>query len=153
MGTLHEQQAINDTWTGTVVTKSGILLHSSDCFGASHNDLINTDVVIEVKRSDVCRDTDITNHLGDKHFFLSHNCESDEINLNLKNDQGNKYYHQVQCNLRLTKKSVCHFVVWCPIKMIVLILPVDSLYEAKHINTLKSFYTNYFLPALLGLDS
>lgn len=154
-GVLNEDRAIKEyeQFSCVTVTRSGLWLHESGCFGASPDGLIGNDCVLEIKCPYVCRASDISSHLHDKKFFLSQDLVTGDIRLNTSCDQGHKYYHQVQSCMWLTKRSACQFVVWCPTEMVIVPVQFESQYESKYLNMLQSFYKLHFLPSVLyGCD-
>ena len=69
-----------------------------------------------------------------KGFFLcvlATGDDSEQLLLNLANDTGMKYYHQIQGNLYFTSHSVCDLIVWTPSEMHIIPVARDVALEDK----------------------
>ena len=67
-----------------------------------------------------------------KGFFLRITAtgdDSEQLMLNLTNETGMKYYHQIQGNLYFTGRSVCGLIVWTPSEMHIIPVARDVPWE------------------------
>ena len=53
---------------------------------------------------------DVVDHINDAGFYVSFN--DGELVLNMKSQDGHKYYHQVKGNLAMTGRKVFNFCMW-----------------------------------------
>jgi len=161
-GVLHEKTAIRkyEEERSVVVAESGLWLHSGGFCGASPDGIIDSDKIIEVKCLFSIRNENVTDKIGDDFFITFHHkkeadsadtVDNGAVILNLKNQQGHSYYHQIQSNLWLTGRSVCDFVVWTPSSILVISVTKDELYETKYLTLLEQFYKQYFIRKFIEL--
>ena len=85
--------------------------------------------------------------LYEKSSFLKLACGG-SFELNLDNDMGWRYYHQVQGNLYFTCRQECTFIVWTPAELQIFQMAKDPAWE-KNVAILEQFYVEHFLPAFL----
>ena len=149
-GLNHERVAIEayEKHTGSSVTASGIWLSSSGCLGASPDGLVGDDKIIEVKCPFRFQNEYAVDHVYDANFFAAINADG-ELGLNMKSQDGFKYYHQVQGNLALTGRKVCDFCVWTPQDLLFFPITRDESW-ADNIVKLEQFYQEHYLPAFLA---
>lgn len=148
-GITHESTAIStyEEATGQTVSPSGLWLHSSGILGGSPDGIVNSTTIIEVKCPFSAKTTSLYDMVDTpKGYFLQRTSrDSAELDLNLQNDQGRKYFHQVQCNLFLTGRTVCDFIVWTPSTMIIFPVVRNPTWT-ENVGALVTFYQTHFLP-------
>jgi len=149
-GTTHEKVAIEayEKHTGNTVIASGICLSSSGCLGASPDGLVGEEKLIEVKCPFRFKSEHVVDHINDAGFFVCFN-DDGELVLNMKSQDGHKYYHQVQGNLALTGRKVCDFCVWTPQDLVIFPVVRDNSWS-ENIVKLEQFYREHYLPVFLA---
>lgn len=84
-------------------------------FGASPDGLIEDDAIVEVK----CPKTASKMHPKEAiEQKIINFCTLDE-NLHMQLKRNHNYYYQVQGQLHITQRSLCYFVFWTPLGMLV----------------------------------
>ena len=148
-GVMHESTALDEFTkaSGSPVEKTGIWLAPSGKLGASPDGFVGEDGIVEVKCPYSARSTPLKD-LCEKSSFLKLACDG-SFELNLDNDMGWRYYHQVQGNLYFTCRQECTFIVWTPAELQTFQVAKDPAWE-KNIAILEQFYVEHFLPAFLN---
>ena len=82
-------------------------------------------------------------HKKNKSFFLYFDDETKSVSLK----KPHNYWHQIQGNLYITKKSKCDLFVWTPLDKMVICIDKDPSW-ASNIPILENFHRNVFLPSL-----
>ncbi|XP_074042183.1 uncharacterized protein [Leptinotarsa decemlineata] len=115
-------------------------------FGASPEGLIGDDAIVEVK----CPKTMSKMHPKEAiEQKIINFCTLDE-NLHLQLKQNHNYYYQVQGQLHITQRSLCYFVIWTPLRILVeKIIKDDSFWTNKMKPKLENFYNSCLLPELI----
>ena len=106
-GKEHEKTALQAFREAVVaeVEPTGFWLDRSGFLGASPDGLVGSDAVVEIKCPYKYRDALSFKELDKKYFCWY---EGEDLIIN----QEHNYYHQVQGQLYLSGRNVCHFVVW-----------------------------------------
>lgn len=145
-GKTHEKEAVRaySALHRVVVEAAGMFVDESGMLAATPDGLIGDREIIEVKCPYSARNCTIEDVASKtKNFFLRPSGGS------LVLDTEHDYYHQIQGNLHLGNRSLCHLVVWTPLQLAVIGVPYDHSW-GKNVETLKLFYQNVYLPHLFG---
>jgi len=125
---IHEFELLNGT-----VSNCGLFLHRCGFLGASPDGIVGQDTILEIKCPYKARDKSLDDLIAsDKSFYLGY-----DKAYYLKKDHD--YYHQVQGQLHICNKSICHFFVWSPSNSILINIYKDPEW-ASDIDKLQSFY-------------
>jgi hypothetical protein len=125
------------------VQKCGLFINVNyPNFAASPDGLIDNNTIIEVKCPFAARHETIT--------------ESENISFLEKNDQGNlivkrshNYYYQIQGQLLLAQKKVCHLIIYTFNDLQTLTVDFDeSFVKSDLLPKLSNFYDTVYLPFL-----
>lgn len=149
-GVTHESVAV-DTYKlakECEVTQSGVWLDETGCVGGSPDGIVDENVIIEAKCPFSLRQTTVTSALDKGNFMLKKD-SSGHIALNLKSDLGFQYYHQIQGNMHLTKRSWCDLIVWTPLEMVIVSVAKDDSW-LENLQLLRAFHRETYLPIFLG---
>lgn len=140
-GVTHEATAIEEFETNEEkkVTPTGLWLHECGFLGASPDGFVGDDEIIEIKCPFSHRNSSFDELKNDRKYCL-------DENLNLK--QSHNYFHQVQGLLHITKRSLCHFVVWTP-TIYIRTEVIKDLNWATNLIDLENFYKTHLLSKLL----
>lgn len=149
-GSLHEQTALElyVQHCGVNVQKSGLWLYSKGFCGASPDGIVDENCILEIKCPYSIRDSDVSSHIGPK-FFLTKGVNGLAL-INMQNEQGFNYYHQIQGCMWLSGRKSCDLLVWTPQELFVTTVHYDEHYELKHACLLEQFFVKHFLPAFLA---
>ncbi len=94
---------------GLAVSDCGIFLSADGLLGASPDGILDEAAIIEVKCPYSWRNfTDFAGALDKAGCFL------EKVNGEYRLKETHDYYHQVQGQMHLSKRSVCYFVVYIP---------------------------------------
>ncbi|XP_043196964.1 uncharacterized protein LOC122367691 [Amphibalanus amphitrite] len=149
-GVTHEKDAIElfEKHFDVKVDQSGIWLHESGVLGASPDGMIGASEIIEVKCPFSARGG-LFKKIDEGSFYIKRSTEAVDENqeyyLDATCDPGSAYYHQVQGNLCLTGRDVCHLVVWAPGEMVVVTVRKDPAW-AQNLDTLIAFFDEHMRP-------
>ena len=147
-GIHHEAEAIRayEKIMNNKVEDAGLVLHPSGLIGASPDGFVGDEIVLEVKCPWSARDcTSVEDLMNIKGFFL---VKDDSGNISFaKTDQGQAYFHQIQGQLALTGRNLCHFVIWTPQVQLITVIPSDPAWT-QNLQTLIDFYVNHFFKVL-----
>lgn len=146
-GVEHERDAISmyEKTTGNQVQPCGLVLAPNGFLGVSPDGFVGSNIVVEVKCPWRLKDKSITDVCRtDKTFFLGMNSATGSYFLKDSHD----YFHQVQGQMYLTGRELCHFVIWSPSEQVVIEIPKDDLWE-ENVAQLSTFYTDTVVPKLL----
>ncbi|XP_050518145.1 uncharacterized protein LOC126892610 [Diabrotica virgifera virgifera] len=128
----------------TVVPR-GIWLDRCGFIGGSRDELCVDDAIVKVKCPYKWRESkSLISDMRDKSYIIYIN-EHNEVVLNTNHD----YYHQMQGNLYLTRRRVCHLVISTPSESAIYDVPIEEGSE-ENIHLLKDFYLNKYIPFLSG---
>ena len=109
--------------------------------GSTPDGLVGEDIVIEVKCPYVARYKQITPKTVS--YLIS-------VDGKLKLDSKHNYYAQVQGQMYITNRKMCHFVVYTLVpKTEIIEVPYDEEFVNDMLSSLDQFYLDYFKPALL----
>ncbi|KAF5281750.1 hypothetical protein FQR65_LT14545 [Abscondita terminalis] len=115
--------------------------------GASPDGLIGNDSIIEVKcPANAAKFTpqDAVYKKIIKYMEVSR----DDGTLHLKSNHA--YYYQVQGQLHITGRSLCYFVIWTPLGILVEEIEKDNVFwENEMVHQLRNFYFKCLLPEIL----
>jgi hypothetical protein len=146
-GIEHERTALQcyADATGNIVEASGIWFDPSGCLGATPDGLVGSDIIVEFKCPYRARDTSFDAIMDkDNKFFIS-KTPNGLLELNSDHD----YYHQIQGQMHITKRTECHFVVWSPKEALIFFCQRDDQW-AVNMTKLHSFYDAILLPRLFS---
>ena len=143
-GVHNENEAISkfEEVTGCTCVHTGLWLDESGVLGASPDGLVGDDCVLEVKCPYTVRNMSITDAMLRPDFCLRY---GEEKQILLK--KPHIYWHQVQGQLFLTKRSKCYFVVWTTKDCAVVEIARDSSW-APNLKRLRDFYFENLLPKI-----
>lgn len=127
------------------VVKIGLWLHECGFLGCSPDGLIGDNDIIEVKCPFIYKEKDLEIELHNDHSYIVHINEDCEAVINKKHE----YYDQIQGNLAITKRDVCHLVLWTPKDLLHIKIPRDPEWQIN-LDLLKQFYVDQYIPFLLG---
>lgn len=113
------------------LTETGVWLDPSGLLGASPDALVGNDICLEIKCPYSQRNATKLD------LFLAKNAFLEKL-----------YYHQVQGEMFLSGRSVCHFVVGCPKLMVICTVNRDDEWQ-QNLHKLKIFYKEYLFMKLL----
>lgn len=142
-GIEHEKDAIKvyEEATGNTVAPCGLILSECGRLGASPDGVVG-DVILEVKCPYSARSSSISDMCKTGKSYLQHH----EQVYYLRTDHD--YYHQIQGQMYLSGKEVCHFVVWSPTETVILPIAKDPTWETN-LSILAAFFDTMLLPRLL----
>ncbi|XP_061174665.1 uncharacterized protein LOC133183774 [Saccostrea echinata] len=142
-GRQYENKAICrfEEISGLKVQRCGLFVSLDYPFlGATPNMLVDNDAIIEVKCPYTGRNEEIKP--GKKFPFL---VELSDGTVTLK--QSHKYYDQVQGQLFLSKRKICHFVVFTFCDILILKVQCnDDYFRFSLLPKLEMFYKKHFIP-------
>lgn len=123
------------------VTKCGIVVSVDKPYlGSSPDGLVGDDTVVEVKCPYSARNMLVTPQTVP--YLKQHGTE-------LKLDSKHDYYAQVQAQMWVTERSMCHFVVHTFKDTKVCMVPVDNSFIQIMLQCLDTFFENVFKPMYL----
>lgn len=128
--------------TGLQPIDTGLWLDESGVLGASPDGLIGEDAVLEVKCPYTAKNDTISEVAKNKSFCLTY----DNGVCSLKKDH--VYWNQVQGQLFLTKRKLCHFVVWTTKETVVLKIPRDKFWKSN-LDIMTDFYFYHIFPKIV----
>lgn len=128
--------------TGIQPVETGLWLDEGGILGASPDGLIGDDGVLEVKCPYTFRNEIIAEAAQNSSFCLGRS----DGQLFLKQDH--VYWHQVQGQMFLTNRIVCHFVVWTTKETAVLKIQRDENWKAN-IDIMSDFYYYHIFPKII----
>jgi YqaJ-like viral recombinase domain len=118
---------------GTSVTPNGLFLDECGFLGATPDGVIDSETILEIKCPFKARSKSLEDLAkNDKSFFLGFD---DNYFLKLSHP----YYHQIQGQLYICNKQVCHLYVWSPSCSINIEIKRDMQWSGN-IDILKKFY-------------
>ena len=129
------------------VNQAGLFLHSSGILGASPDGIVSDNKIIEIKCPFSLRDRSVSSALGDSFYVKT--VSPGEYELNLSDQSGFNYYHQVQGGMHLTETAECDFIVWCPADFVVFTVYRDTSW-ADNIPHFIEFYKKYVAAKFLS---
>lgn len=127
-GQLHEPlaQMNYQILTGNFVEECGFFEHPEyGWLGASPDGLVNDDVVLEIKAP-----------------FGLRNKTGDDLVFKTAADQPH-YYAQMQMEMGVTERKVCHFYQWTPNGESLEVVNYDDAWWSEYLPVLESFYARY----------
>lgn len=123
------------------IQPTGIWLSNSGILGASPDGLVGNDSIVEIKCPYSYRNEILSEKLkNDKKYIIYYN-DNNEIVINTNHN----YYHQIQGNLHISKRSKCYLCIWTLKE----ITAVEIQYEAswaENLSLLEDFYMEHYLP-------
>lgn len=142
----HEQEAIAAfaSSENLSVMPTGFWLHECGFLGASPDGLVGNDAIVEVKCPYQYRDSSMMENIKhSKNYILVADSEG-----NVTINKNHAYYWQIQGQLYITKRNVCHLVVWTPKELFIVEVEKEDFQE--NILILQQFYLNEYIPFILG---
>ena len=123
--------------TGSNVTASGLVICLKKPYLACSPDGIVDDcTLIEVKCPYVARDKPVT-PVTVPYLELGPNGK-----LHLKHDHD--YMYQVQGNMHITRKTLCHLVIFTLVDLVIVDVPYNSTFVYGMLNRLDSFFRDHY---------
>lgn len=129
--------------SGLQVKETGIWLDSCGVIEASPDGLVGDDCVLEVKCPYTQRNSGIDEALKANNFCLEKAADG-SVCLRKNHD----YWHQVQGQMFLTKRTFCFFVVWTTKQVIILKISRDEAWEVN-LHILQDFYFYHIFPKVI----
>ncbi|XP_063910990.1 uncharacterized protein LOC135128089 isoform X2 [Zophobas morio] len=147
-GKTHEPMAVEAFQIANDVTVEPCGLFIDANFGflaASPDGLIGNNAIIEIKCPySAAQMTPIDAILQKKLAY----CTSNNGKIQLK--KSSDYYFQIQGQLHITRRDICHFVIWTPLGIEVERISRDDVFWSQKMEyRLEQFYYNCLLPELL----
>lgn len=145
-GREHEAEGIAavEQALGQTVTRTGLWLHSCGFLGASPDGLIGEDAIVEVKCPFKYRSMSMMENIKSNKEYIISSADDGNIVVNSNHD----YFQQIQGQLAITKRKLCHLVVWTPKEVVIVQIQAED-YE-NNLNTLKHFYLNHYIKFIVG---
>ncbi|KAK9727488.1 YqaJ-like viral recombinase domain [Popillia japonica] len=126
------------------VSPTGLWLDNCGFIGASPDGLVGSDSIVEAKCPYKFRDISLLEYLKTERSYIIYE-EQGQHMINKNHD----YYHQIQGQLHITKRTQCYLVLWTPIDKIICIVPKDEEWVVN-IDILKNFFLTQFIEHLLN---
>ena len=132
-----------------IQTGGGLVIHKDHTFlGVSPDGVCEENFLIEIKCPYSVRDSkSVDDALAMNKLQCVKKLSDTVYVLNLDNEYGHKYYHQVQLSLNTLNLSLCKFVIWTPNWMHVIDIARDLDWNVN-INKLDHFWNSYVKPLL-----
>ena len=109
---------------------------------ASPDRLVNTDIILEVKCPFAARNK-VINAVNVPYLKICPETHALCLNKN------HNYYFQIQGQLYCSGRNVCHFWVYTFEDTKLIIVPRDDEFIQTMVNTLRTFFTEYFRDAVV----
>ncbi|KAK3907932.1 Alkaline nuclease [Frankliniella fusca] len=132
--------------TGLKVQDTGLWLHPSGKLGASPDGLVGCTSLLEVKCPYKIRDGETVKesiHLMGNNYIVSYDSTADKFTVN----EDHEYYHQIQGQLFLTRRSLCYLVIWISKDFVIVEVPRNGSW-GSNIPKLLHFYDKFIVPQL-----
>lgn len=145
-GREHEAEGIKslETSLNAKVTKTGLWLHACGFLGASPDGLLGEDAIVEVKCPFKYRENLMLENIKQHKNYIIFADVTGNISIN----EGHEYFLQIQGELVIRKRKLCHSVIWTPKEVV--IVQVEAQDFSKNINVLKQIYLNQYVKFVLG---
>lgn len=131
--------------TGMKVERTGLWIDPCGFLGASPDGLVGSNAIIEIKCPYKFRTKSISQELKVDRSYIIYLDED----LNMFVNKKHEYFHQIQGTLAITGRSVCHLTIWTPDELLLCQIEKDEDW-ASNIELYKVFYTQQYIPFLLG---
>lgn len=105
--------------------------------------MVGTNHIVEVKCPWKFRNKKIENEIKKDHSYILYI----ENNMLLVN-KCHIYWHQIQGQLYLTKRTFCYLIIWTPSQTIITEIERDAEWEAN-LNIIERFFITRYLPSLI----
>lgn len=126
-GVTHETEALQDYEhaTGAEVTRASFCIHSiQDWIGASPDGFVSDDIVLEIK---------CPFGLRDKEAPVAFKTAAEQPH----------YYAQMQIEMYVTDRTICHFWQWTPNDSKLETIQYDAAWLSENLPKLKAFYDEF----------
>ncbi|KAG5864637.1 hypothetical protein JTB14_023426 [Gonioctena quinquepunctata] len=145
-GREHEAESIAavEKALGVKVVRTGLWLHPCGFLGASPDGLIGEDAIVEGKCPFKYRAMSKMEEIKSSTEYII----SADVDGNIVLNRNHDYFFQVQMQLALTKRKICHLVIWTPEEVVIFEIKAEDF--ESNINTLKNFYLTHYVKFLLG---
>nr|CAI5834333.1 unnamed protein product [Callosobruchus analis] len=145
-GNMHEKEGIKslEDSLNVKVVPTGIWLHECGYLGASPDGLIGENEIVEVKCPYKYRDVSLLDDIKSSRNYIIFSDEEGNITVN----RDHEYFLQIQGQLAITKRKNAHLVIWTPKEVAIVNIEAECFNE--HLNVLKMFYFEHYIPFLLG---
>jgi len=141
-GRENESKALHkyEKMTGNIVHDSGLCVSlTHPMLAASPDSIVNGELLVEVKCPYTARNDKITPDTVPYLFQADH-----ELLL----DTRHPYFYQIQGQLFVTNRQMCHLVVYTAVDCKIVAVDRDDIFIDHMVLRLESFFHNYFKPAL-----
>lgn len=123
--------------TGNGVTTSGLVVCSERPYLACSPDgIVDSTTIIEIKCPYASRDKPIT-PVTVPYLGLAQN---GKLFLNRNHD----YMYQVQGNMHITQRTLCHLVIFTLVDLVIVDVPYDDTFVNDMLTRLESFFHNHY---------
>lgn len=145
-GLANESTAVNilQETENIIVQPTGLWLHQCGFIGASPDGLIGEDDIVEVKCPYKYRKCKLSDAITEDQSYIIY-----KINNEIFINKHHNYWHQIQGQLFMTKRSRCFLVVWTTDETIIVQIYKDTNWS-NNFNIIKSFYLEHYIPYILG---
>ena len=145
------KQLMKATHQNFEIVETGLLLNPSYPYlGASPDGVAMCDccgeVCVEIK-CPYCKRNDSLSDSMDK------SCLQEDSTGKLSLKKSHAYYYQVQCQLLVSEKEFCDFIVWTNVDFHCERISVDNEVQAEIVHKAKQFFIKAVLPELVGRAS
>ncbi|KAG5890546.1 hypothetical protein JTB14_028297 [Gonioctena quinquepunctata] len=123
-GREHEAEGIAavEQALGVNIIRTGLWLHSCGFLGASPDGLIGEDAIVEEKYPFKYRAMSMMEEIKLSTEYII----SADVDGNIVQNRNHEYFFQIQVQLALNKRKICHLVIWTPQEVVILeIKPED----------------------------
>ena len=87
--------------------------------------------------------------LASRSFFVKKTACGSGYELNLQNDIGRDYYHQIQGAMYVSGARECDLIVWSALDQAVITVRKNPAWKRRHLLSLENFYYSTYLPVFL----
>lgn len=150
-GIAHEAKALQDLFKklGKDILPSGLFIDKDlHYLGASPDGLINDSEIVEVKCLLSIDGMELNDVWKDKKYRSARSIfmKNDIQKMNKKH----KYYHQVQGQLHISGRNVCHFAIWNGREIHNIVVNRDDTFWKNHMEPkLSKFYNDCLAPEII----
>lgn len=89
----------------------------------------------------------MSEELEKDHSYIVYLAEGD-----LMVNKSHEYYQQIQGNLAITKRDLCHLFIWTPRENILIDISKDVNWISENLNKLQTFYIHKYIPHIIFED-
>nr|CAI5864959.1 unnamed protein product [Callosobruchus analis] len=142
-GNMHEKEGIKslEDSLNVKVVPTGIRLHECGYLGASPDGLIGENEIVEVKCPYKYRDVSLLDDIKSSRNYIIFSDEDGNITETM-------IFSAISRPISHNKKKNAHLVIWTPKEVAIVNIEAECFNE--HLNVLKMFYFEHYIPFLLG---